>query len=156
MVKLTRIYTKSGDKGKTSLGDGRRVAKYDLRVKAMGTVDEVNACLGTAILFTSKPMQKILMRIQNDLFDVGADLCLPEGEGLRIVEEQVIWLEQQIDRMNAELSPLSSFVLPGGSQASAHLHVARTVTRRAETACCALLEKESSLNIFIIQYLNRL
>lgn len=156
MVQLTRIYTKSGDQGKTSLGDGKRVVKHDLRVDAMGAVDETNAALGLAILSLPKDLQKILTRIQNDLFDVGADLCMPEGEGLRIIESQVTWLEQQIDALNCELSPLNSFVLPGGSEASAHLHLARTITRRAERLCCALMEKEPSLNIFIVQYINRL
>lgn len=156
MVQLTRIYTKSGDKGKTSLGNGSRVLKHDLRIDTIGAVDEVNASLGIAILHMPDSLKKILIRIQNDLFDLGADLCMPEGEGLRIIEAQVTWLENQIDTLNSALSPLTSFVLPGGTAASAYLHLARTITRRAERLCSALLEREPSLNIFVLQYLNRL
>lgn len=156
MVQLTRIYTKSGDKGKTSLGTGKRVFKHDLRIEVIGAVDEVNASLGLAILDLDQDLKKILTRVQNDLFDLGADLCMPEGDGLRIIESQVTWLEKEIDRLNEILTPLTSFILPGGSKASAYLHLARTITRRAERLCSKLLEKEPSLNIFIFQYLNRL
>ena len=156
MVQLTRIYTKSGDKGKTSLGTGKRVAKHDLRIEVIGAVDEINASLGIAILDLDQDLKKILTRVQNDLFDLGADLCMPEGDGLRIIESQVTWLEKEIDRLNEALLPLTSFILPGGSRASSYLHLARTITRRAERLCSKLLEKEPSLNIFIFQYLNRL
>src|ERR1041384_1032316 len=138
MVRLTRIYTKTGDQGTTALGTGRRVAKHDLRVAAFGTVDETNAAIGIARLHTQGDADEMLARIQNDLFDLGADLCAPEGdslkERLRIIEAQVERLEHEIDRMNAELAPLNSFVLPGGSAASAHLHLARTIARRAQRA----------------------
>ena len=160
MVKLTRIYTRGGDKGKTSLGDGTRVAKQSLRVEAYGTVDEANAVLGLARLHTAGDEDAMLARIQNDLFDLGADLCTPEGGrrsagALRIVAAQVKRLEIEIDRMNAELAPLASFVLPGGSPVSAHLHLARTVTRRAERLVCALAAVEP-VNPEAIKYLNRL
>src|SRR6185436_507138 len=122
---LTRIYTKGGDKGTTSLGTGKRVPKHDQRVAAFGTVDEANAAIGIVRLHTKGDADEMLARIQNDLFDLGADLCAPEGEGtkdrLRIIDAQVERLEHEIDRMNAELAPLNSFVLPGGSAGSAHL-----------------------------------
>ena len=160
MVKLTRIYTRGGDKGKTSLGDGTRVAKQSLRVEAYGTVDEANAALGLARLHTAGDDDAMLARIQNDLFDLGADLCTPEdgrraAGALRIVAAQVKRLETEIDRMNAELAPLNSFVLPGGSPVSAYLHLARTVTRRAERLVCALAAAEP-VNPEAIKYLNRL
>src|SRR5580692_2444101 len=134
MVRLTRIYTRGGDKGKTSLGDGSRVAKQSLRVEAYGTVDEANAAIGLARLHADG--DAMLARIQNDLFDLGADLCTPEGGkrgagALRIVAAQVKRLETEIDAMNAELHPLNSFVLPGGTPSASYLHLARTVTRRA-------------------------
>jgi cob(I)alamin adenosyltransferase len=160
MVKLTRIYTRGGDKGKTSLGDGTRVAKQSSRVEAYGTVDEANAAIGLARLYLKGDEDAILVRIQNDLFDLGADLCTPEGSrrgagALRIVGAQVKRLESEIDHMNAELAPLTSFVLPGGSPVSAHLHFARTVTRRAERLVCALAATEP-VNPEAIKYLNRL
>jgi len=163
MVQLTRIYTKGGDKGTTSLGTGKRVPKHDQRVSAYGTVDETNAVIGIVRLHTSGEADAMLARIQNDLFDLGADLCAPEGpesgEGaknrLRIVDAQVERLEQEIDRMNAELSPLNSFVLPGGSAASAHLHLARTVARRAEREMTRLAESDA-VNPAAIRYINRL
>ncbi|HWD59340.1 MAG TPA: cob(I)yrinic acid a,c-diamide adenosyltransferase [Stellaceae bacterium] len=160
MVKLTRIYTRGGDKGETSLGDGARVAKHSLRVEAYGTVDEANAAIGLARLHTAGDDDAMLARIQNDLFDLGADLCTPEGGrrgagALRIVAAQVKRLEREIDAMNAELAPLNSFVLPGGSPASAHLHLARTVTRRAERLVCALAATEK-VNAEAVKYLNRL
>src|SRR5580704_1039756 len=134
MVKLTRIYTRGGDAGQTSLGDGSRVAKQSLRVEAFGTVDEANASIGLARLHVDGETDAMLARIQNDLFDLGADLCTPEegrraAGALRIVASQVKRLEREIDAMNAGLEPLNSFVLPGGSAASAYLHLARTVTR---------------------------
>jgi cob(I)alamin adenosyltransferase len=166
MVKLTRIYTRGGDKGKTSLGSGRRVPKHDSRVAAYGTVDEANAVIGIARLYTAADVETdaMLARIQNDLFDLGADLCVPEEPGLdpemakvalRIVDAQVERLEREIDRMNAELAPLSSFILPGGTAAAAQLHLARTVVRRAEREMTALAETEP-VNPAAIRYANRL
>jgi cob(I)alamin adenosyltransferase len=161
MVRLTRIYTRGGDKGETSLGDGSRVPKQALRVEAYGTVDEANAAIGLARLHTEGEDDAMLARIQNDLFDLGADLCTPEegrpraAGALRIVAAQVARLEREIDRMNAELRPLDSFILPGGTPAAAHLHLARTVTRRAERLVCALAAAEK-VNPEAVKYLNRL
>ena len=159
MVQLTRIYTRGGDKGKTSLGTGRRVEKHDQRVSAYGAVDEANATIGLARLHTGGDADAMLARIQNDLFDLGADLCTPEVEGetrerLRIVPSQVERLEHEIDTMNAELAPLKSFVLPGGTPASTYLHLARTVARRAEREMTALAMRES-LNQEALRYINR-
>ncbi|TAN75472.1 MAG: cob(I)yrinic acid a,c-diamide adenosyltransferase, partial [Magnetospirillum sp.] len=137
MVRLTRIYTRTGDKGKTSLGDGTRVDKHAARVAAYGTVDEANAVLGLARLHADGPMQALLAGIQNDLFDLGADLCTPAagdeapGTRLRVVQAQVDRLEQEIDVANAALLPLDSFILPAGTPLAAHLHHGRTVVRRA-------------------------
>jgi cob(I)alamin adenosyltransferase len=160
MVKLTRIYTRGGDKGKTSLGDGSRVAKQSLRVEAFGTVDEANAAIGLARLHVNAEADAMLARIQNDLFDLGADLCTPEGGArgvgaLRIVAAQVKRLEVEIDAMNVALKPLDSFILPGGAPAAAYLHLARTVTRRAERLVCALAAAET-VNPEAVKYLNRL
>ena len=160
MVKLTKIYTRGGDAGETSLGDGIRVRKDSLRVEAYGTVDEANAIVGLARLHTDGIADEILSRVQNDLFDLGADLCRPEdgrkGEGgLRISAGQVERLEVEIDRLNANLAPLESFVLPGGTPAAAHLHQARTVARRAERLAVALAAEEA-VNDQAIKYLNRL
>ncbi len=158
MVLLSRIYTRGGDTGATSLGDGTRVSKHDLRVEAYGTVDEANATIGLVRLHTAGEADAMLARIQNDLFDLGADLCRPGGvdDGrLRLVDEQVARLEREIDAMNAELAPLRSFVLPGGTPAAAHLHLARTVTRRAERLVVALAEREP-VNPAVLRYLNRL
>lgn len=160
MVQLTRIYTKSGDKGKSSLGDGSRLPKSAPRFHAIGHVDEANSFIGVARLHTPKDnvsLDTLLYKIQNDLFDVGADLCLPnqETKGLRISEHQVIALEESIDHYNAELSPLKSFVLPGGTPFSAALHVARTVVRRAERSLVKL-HQEEPLNEQVIKYINRL
>ncbi|HLZ65567.1 MAG TPA: cob(I)yrinic acid a,c-diamide adenosyltransferase [Aliidongia sp.] len=162
MVTLNRIYTRGGDKGETSLGDGRRVAKHDARVEAYGTVDEANAAIGLARLHTGDAAEAdaMLARIQNDLFDLGADLCTPEdgrrSEGaLRIVAAQVDRLEREIDAMNERLAPLKSFILPGGSTLAAHLHLARTVARRAERLVVALAEREP-VNPEAVKYLNRL
>jgi cob(I)alamin adenosyltransferase len=165
MVRLTRIYTRGGDKGETSLGDGSRVPKQSPRVEAYGTVDEANAAIGLARLHVDPDADAMLARIQNDLFDLGADLCTPE-EGrrapgdrkvgaLRIVAAQVARLEGEIDRMNAALRPLDSFILPGGTAAAAYLHLARTVTRRAERLVCALAAAEQ-VNPEAVKYLNRL
>jgi len=160
MVQLTRIYTRGGDKGQTSLGDGVRVPKQSLRVEAYGTVDEANAAIGLARLHADGDADAMLARIQNDLFDLGADLCTPEGGrrsagALRIVAAQVKRLETEIDAMNAELQPLNSFILPGGTPAASYLHLARTVTRRAERLVCALAVEEK-VNPEAVKYLNRL
>ena len=166
MVQLTKIYTRGGDKGKTSLGDGSRVAKHDLRVEAYGTVDEANAVIGLVRVEilrtpdTDNTLDPTLNRIQNDLFDLGADLCTPENgrkaEGaLRIISAQVDWLESEVDRINGALDPLSSFILPGGTPVAAQLHLARTVTRRAERLITALAT-ESPVNPEAVKYLNRL
>ncbi|WP_027133860.1 cob(I)yrinic acid a,c-diamide adenosyltransferase [Geminicoccus roseus] len=158
MVHLTRIYTRGGDQGRTSLGDGSRVAKHALRVEAYGNVDEVNAAIGMARLHAEGALDDALARIQNDLFDLGADLCRPEDgtdSHLRIAEQQVERLEQEIDRINADLEPLSSFVLPGGTPAAACLHLARTIARRAERSLVQLSEQEA-VNPAALRYLNRL
>ncbi len=161
MVQLTRIYTKGGDKGTTSLGSGKRVPKNDLRVTAYGTVDETNATIGLVRLHTAgqPDIDAMLGRIQNDLFDLGADLCTPEDPAdyppLRIVDEQVDRLEREIDAMNADLRPLNSFILPGGTPAAAHLHLSRTVARRAERDITALAA-EQTVNPQAIKYINRL
>ena len=158
MVKLTRIYTRGGDKGETSLGGGARVAKHDPRVAAYGAVDEANAAVGMARLEAGGDVDEMLRRIQNDLFDLGADLCRPGIDGdsaLRIVESQVDRLESEIDRVNGGLAPLESFVLPGGTALAAHLHLARTLTRRAEREMTALAAHEP-VNPHAIRYINRL
>jgi cob(I)alamin adenosyltransferase len=159
MVRLTKIYTRGGDGGQTSLGDGARVAKHDLRVAAYGTVDEANAAIGVARLHAGAA-DAMLARIQNDLFDLGADLCRPgddaqDGRSLRIQPSQVERLEREIDALNASLKPLDSFVLPGGSPASAHLHLARTIVRRAERLTTQLAA-EQPVNRSAVHYLNRL
>lgn len=160
MVKLTRIYTRGGDNGQTSLGDGSRVPKHDLRVSAYGEVDEANAVIGLARLHASGEVDAILSRIQNDLFDLGADLCTPFEDApqyppLRIVDAQVERLEREIDAMNAGLAPLNSFILPGGTPLAAHLHLARTVVRRAERGM-TLLAAHERVNDAAIRYANRL
>jgi cob(I)alamin adenosyltransferase len=160
MVRLTRIYTKTGDKGETSLGDGTRVAKDALRVDAFGTVDEANAAIGVARLATKGKLDGMLACIQNDLFDLGADLCVPETtktakSRLRIADTQVVRLEHEIDAMNKELKPLESFVLPGGSTASAHLHLARAIVRRAERLMVELA-KDEKVGAPALRYINRL
>ena len=160
MVRLTRIYTRGGDAGETSLGDGARVPKHALRVAAYGTIDEANAAIGVARLHADAAADEMLGRIQNDLFDLGADLCTPEGgrrgEGaLRIAAAQVERLEREIDAMNATLAPLDSFILPGGTAAAAHLHLARTVTRRAERLVSELAGVDQ-VNPDALKYLNRL
>jgi cob(I)alamin adenosyltransferase len=165
MVKLNKIYTRTGDDGTTGLGSGERRKKYDLRVAAYGTLDEANAAIGIARLHTSShaTLDAALSRIQNDLFDVGADLCTPgKGRGpagarLTVTPAQVEWLESEIDRLNDELAPLQSFVLPGGSPAAAYLHLARTVCRRAERLIAELKDKPGeSVGAEVLQYVNRL
>ncbi|MCW8842704.1 MAG: cob(I)yrinic acid a,c-diamide adenosyltransferase [Rhodobacteraceae bacterium] len=163
MVVLNKIYTRSGDKGTTALGNGDRVAKHAARVNAYGTSDELNATVGMARLHADGVMDERLALIQNDLFDLGADLCRPdmakdaesEYPPLRMVEAQVTRLETEIDEMNANLAPLRSFVLPGGSALAAHLHLCRTVARRAERLATTLAEIEE-VNSHAIKYLNRL
>jgi cob(I)alamin adenosyltransferase len=163
MVVLNRIYTRTGDDGTTALGTGERRPKYDLRIAAYGTVDETNAAIGIARLhLSSEPeVDAILARVQNDLFDVGADLAAPEKadgrQRLRIADSQVERLEADIDKLNAALAPLKSFVLPGGEPAAAHLHLARTVCRRAERHVVELAAREGeSVGAAAVRYLNRL
>lgn len=159
MVKLNKIYTRTGDEGKTGLADGRRVDKDDPRVTAYGAVDEANAALGLARNHVEPNILKLISRIQNDLFDLGADLSTPlketEENVLRIIPEQVLWLENQIDALNENLEPLTSFILPGGSEAAAALHLARTIVRRAERQVVSLGKKEPT-NPEALKYLNRL
>jgi cob(I)alamin adenosyltransferase len=165
MVKLNKIYTRTGDDGTTGLGSGERRLKSDLRVEAYGTVDEANACVGLARLHTatSHPeLDAMLGRVQNDLFDLGADLCVPDTgqkldyEPLRIIAAQTARIEADIDALNANLQPLKSFILPGGSPAAAALHLARTVTRRAERAMVALAQDPAEhVNREAIRYVNR-
>ncbi|MFC7702964.1 cob(I)yrinic acid a,c-diamide adenosyltransferase [Plastorhodobacter daqingensis] len=163
MVVLNRIYTRTGDTGETALGNGARVAKHDARVEAYGTVDETNATVGLARLHASGDLDAQLAMIQNDLFDLGADLCRPDMARdheagyvpLRMIATQVDRLEAEIDAMNAALQPLRSFILPGGSALAAHLHLCRTVCRRAERLAVRLAASED-VNEHAITYLNRL
>jgi cob(I)alamin adenosyltransferase len=172
MVVLNRIYTRTGDDGTTALGTGERRKKYDLRIRAYGTLDEVNAVIGLVRLTTADDavLDAMLARIQNDLFDVEADLCMPstgkgkgqKGKGpggarLNVTDAQVEWLEQQIDRLNADLAPLKSFILPGGRPAAAYLHLARTVCRRAERMMVELNDKPGEeVTPAALKYVNRL
>ncbi|RDC71583.1 cob(I)yrinic acid a,c-diamide adenosyltransferase [Rhodovulum sp. 12E13] len=163
MVVLNKIYTRTGDAGETALGDGARVAKHSIRVTAYGTVDECNAAVGLARLHADGEMDARLAAIQNDLFDLGADLCTPFREAeaeaeyppLRVIESQVARLEQEIDAMNAALEPLRSFILPGGTPLAAHLHLCRTVARRAERETMRLASVEI-VGEPAVKYLNRL
>jgi cob(I)alamin adenosyltransferase len=157
-VNLTRIYTRLGDGGETHLGDMSRVAKTHPRIEAYGTVDELNAQIGLTLTVEGVPSQYVLwlQRVQNDLFDLGADIAAPEDperERLRVIPEQTTWLEERCDEVNATLKPLKSFVLPGGTAAAAHLHVCRTVCRRAERLAIACGEEVSAE---VVRYLNRL
>jgi cob(I)alamin adenosyltransferase len=170
MVVLNRIYTRSGDDGTTALGTGERRKKYDLRIEAYGTLDEVNAVIGVARLHVvgdplgDPSLDQVLARIQNDLFDVEADLCMPSDSGkgpggarLTVSDAQVTWLEGEIDRLNGSLAPLKSFILPGGSAAAAYLHLARTVCRRAERIMVALNDKSGeTVTAAALKYVNRL
>ena len=165
MVVLNKIYTRTGDGGTTALGTGERRKKYDLRVAAYGTLDEVNAAIGIARLHTGDDaaLDAALARVQNDLFDAGADLTTPgKGRGpggarLAVTDAQVAWLEGEIDRLNAELAPLKSFVLPGGSAAAAYLHLARTICRRGERLIAELRDKpDESVGDEVLKYVNRL
>ncbi len=165
MVRLNKIYTRTGDDGTTALGTGERRKKYDLRIAAYGTLDELNAALGLARLHTGDDaaLDAALSRIQNDLFDAGADLTMPgkgkgpDGARLTVTDNQVAWLESEIDRLNAELKPLRSFVLPGGSAAAAYLHLARTVCRRGERLIAELADRPGeSVTPELLKYVNRL
>jgi cob(I)alamin adenosyltransferase len=171
MVVLNRIYTRTGDDGTTALGTGERRKKHDLRIAAYGTIDELNACLGIARLHAkgAADVDAMLARIQNDLFDLGADLCTPEqskgkGQGkgpagarLAVTDAQVTRLEQEIDTLNGDLAPLRSFVLPGGTPAAAHLHLARTVCRRGERLMVELADKPGEeVSAAALKYVNRL
>jgi cob(I)alamin adenosyltransferase len=164
MVRLDKIYTRGGDKGKTSLSDGSRVVKHDLRVSTFGTVDEANAHIGLARQGIDSKSDAMLLRIQNDLFDLGADLSRPiqsesSKKELRIVQSQIDRLEIEIDEINTSLNPLGSFILPGGKESASHLHVARTVTRRAERLITELINEDNGLdktNPLAAIYLNRL
>jgi cob(I)alamin adenosyltransferase len=165
MVRLNRIYTRTGDAGTTSLGTGERRKKYDLRVDAYGTLDELNAVVGIVRLNTTadRRLDELLARVQNDLFDVEADLCMPEGgkgpggARLNVTDAQVAWLEQQIDALNDELEPLTSFVLPGGTPAATYLHLARTICRRAERLVVKLADTEGeNVEPPVLKYVNRL
>jgi cob(I)alamin adenosyltransferase len=162
MVTLNRIYTRTGDAGKTRLATGEPVSKASLRVEAYGGVDETNACIGLVRLHTEGELDALFSRIQNDLFDLGADLATPDTgkdlgyEPLRIVDSQVERLEREIDQLNGELSPLTSFILPAGTPAAAHLHLARTVCRRAERTLVALIEQDDTVSNAALKYLNRL
>ncbi|MFC4725541.1 cob(I)yrinic acid a,c-diamide adenosyltransferase [Glycocaulis abyssi] len=163
MVRLTKIYTRTGDKGTTRLGDMSVASKHDPRVEAYGTVDEANASIGLAIAaLEDGALKDTLLRIQNELFDLGADLCVPdrgqklEWEPLRVTPQQATRLEADIDAFNAKLSPLESFILPGGSQAAARLHLARTIARRAERRAVELKDLGEPVSEAVIIYLNRL
>jgi cob(I)alamin adenosyltransferase len=164
MVVLNRIYTRTGDDGTTALGSGERRLKFDLRIAAYGTVDELNAAVGLVRLHTADhaEVDPMLLRIQNDLFDLGADLCMPEkgkgpgGARMSVTDAQVARLEQEIDGLNADLAPLRSFVLPGGTAAAAHLHLARTICRRAERHMVELAARGESVGAPALKYVNRL
>lgn len=157
MVRLNRIYTRTGDRGTTGLVGGGRISKADRRLAAIGAVDEANACLGLARLSAGE-LDPLLRRVQNELFDLGADLATPQemAGALRIVDSQVAALEADIDRLNADLAPLTSFVLPGGTPAGAALHLARTVCRRAEREATALKAEGQPVSEAVLRYLNRL
>lgn len=163
MVTLNKIYTRTGDAGTTGLATGEKVSKTHLRVSAYGEVDEANSCIGLARLHTAgTPLDLVLGRLQNELFDLGADLATPAkadeapGSALRILDSQVARLEAEIDELNADLPPLTSFILPGGTSAAAALHLARTVARRAERAAVALAESGQDVSGPAMRYMNRL
>ena len=156
MIKLDKIYTKGGDKGQTSLGDGHRVGKNVPRIKAYGEIDEANSTIGVAYIYSSDELRLILRKVQHHLFDIGADLCKPyKGENSKRFEKQVLFLESELDKLNEKLGELSSFILPGGTNASAFLHLSRTIIRRAERSIIDLLEKEE-VNPTLLEYINRL
>ncbi len=157
MVKLDKIYTRGGDKGSTSLGDGSRVDKSSARIKAYGEVDEANSSIGIAVAFSSSKIKNTLLAIQNDLFDVGADLCFPtqQKKKLTILSNRVVFLEDEIDKLNKDLSKLESFILPGGTKSSSFLHLSRSLVRRAERSIVEL-DKGEEVNPNVIKYINRL
>ena len=157
MVKLDKIYTRGGDKGLTSLGDGSRVEKSNLRIKAYGDLDEANSSIGVSISFSSEYIKKILLEVQNDIFDIGADLCFPEKSkrNVTISSTKIDFLETEIDLINKDLQKLESFILPGGSKSSAFLHLSRSLVRRAERSIVELNGTEL-VNPDIIKYINRL
>ena len=158
MVKLDKIYTRGGDKGFTSLGDGKRVGKYDLRVDTYGDFEEANSVIGIAIIHSSEKIKCYLKDVQNDLFDLGADLCMPDDKKkstLRVTEDQVKSLEENIDELNGGLNQLTSFVIPGGTSSSSYLHFARCVVRRAERKLSRLIQTEK-VNEIVLKYINRL
>ncbi len=158
MVKLDKIYTRGGDKGETSLIGGQRVKKINPRIETCGNIDETNSILGLSLIYSSPKIKEIVLKIQNDLFDLGADLANPvleDDKALRIIEKQVERLEGDIDQLNSELNELSSFILPGGELSASFLHLARSVCRRSERSLVKLMETEE-VNIFCLKYLNRL
>ena len=156
MVKLDKIYTRGGDKGETSLGDGQRVKKNSRRIEAYGNIDELNSTIGVVICYLSKDIVSTFKQIQNDLFDIGADLCVPKSEKKLVFDgTRVTFLEGKLDVLNDELKQLDSFILPGGTKSSAYLHVSRTVARRTERSLINLNDKEM-VNPDIIKYINRL
>ena len=157
MVKLDKIYTRGGDKGITSLGDGSRIEKSSARIKAYGEVDEANSSIGIAVAFSSSKIKNTLLAIQNDLFDVGADLCFPtqQKKKLTILSNRVVFLEDEIDKLNKDLSKLESFILPGGTRSSSFLHLSRSLVRRAERSIVEL-DKGEEVNPNVIKYINRL
>ncbi|MFM5918469.1 MAG: cob(I)yrinic acid a,c-diamide adenosyltransferase [Novosphingobium sp.] len=161
MVKLNKIYTRTGDDGTTGLVDGSRRAKHDARMEAIGAVDEANSALGLAVVGAGESHRAVLVRVQNDLFDLGADIATPGANFapsemvLRIVPDQATWLEQQIDLLNDDLPPLTSFILPGGSETAARIHIARAAVRRAERAMTAMAVEEP-VNPAALAYVNRL
>ena len=157
MVKLDKIYTRGGDTGLTSLGDGSRIEKSDARIQAYGDIDEANSSIGVSAAHSSAAIKNILLKIQNDLFDIGADLCFPEKQKRRLTikPDRINLLEQEIDRMNESLNKLESFILPGGNKASSFLHLSRSLVRRAERSIVELKKKED-VNSDILKYVNRL
>ena len=157
MVKLDKIYTRGGDKGLTSLGDGSRIEKSNIRIQAYGDIDEANSSIGISVAYSSEKTKATLLKIQNDLFDIGADLCFPEKKKIKLTvkTDSINLLEKEIDRMNESLSKLESFILPGGSKASSFLHLSRSLVRRAERSVVHLNEKEY-VNPDILKYVNRL
>jgi len=159
LIKLDKIYTRGGDKGMTSLGDGKRVKKDSLRIKAYGDIDEVNSSIGIVCCFCSSNLKRILRKIQNHLFDIGADLCVPEEENnkkkLRLSDHATSYLENELDKINEKLEALNSFILPGGSKSSSFLHLSRTIVRRSERSITKLNSTEK-VNPEIIKYVNRL
>ncbi len=157
MVKLDKIYTRGGDKGLTSLGDGTRVQKSNIRIKAYGDIDEANSCIGVSMSFSSEKIYNILIKVQNDLFDVGADLCFPvnSSKNVTISNNNIEFLEKEIDNINKNLSKLDSFILPSGSKSSSFLHLSRSLVRRAERSIVELGQEEE-VNSDILKYVNRL